>query len=61
MRGTGKEREIGTVRENGKFRQLFQVQVLTLLQALSGNEIRNTSVRTSVGFDTRPGILLCLT
>jgi len=48
MRGTGKEREIGTVRENGKFRQLFQVQVLTLLQALSGNEIRNTYFSTNI-------------
>jgi hypothetical protein len=55
MRGRGKEREIGSVRENGKFHQLFQVLVFILLQALSGNKIRNTHlVLTSVGFSTRP-------
>jgi hypothetical protein len=42
MTGRGKEKEIGSVRENGKFHQLFQVLVLTLLQALSGNGIRNS-------------------
>jgi hypothetical protein len=38
VRGKEKENGNGSVRENGKSHLLFQVPVLTLLQALSGND-----------------------